>query len=468
VLTVARVTDRTGAYYLADLATELSLWSPANPARCGSWVGAGAAGLGLRGPVGAQALSGLLSGASPATGHTLVVRLGAVRAYDLTISAPKSVSVLFALGEPNVASEVLRAHERSVHETLGYLEGHALAVRRGSGEERRSLPAQGFCGAEFTHGISRALDPHLHSHVVVANLAHGVDGRWSAIDGRGLHAHARAAGALYEAHLRHELHGRLGVVWTAHPSGYRIDGIDPLVLAGFSGRSAEIRTDLARFPRATKRSERIAWAATREPKATGVDPEELRRVWAVRAAGLGFDDQAISQLYDRPPSRESELNEFAFAAALIGHGTGLVARRDVLGAWSASCRQGSAVTEITGCVDRLIHPAGEVSVAEALHAPAGVVAAPAALRVLGARPLTSDQLATWQRGALDVTTFVRRWGPEALVGLEDPDAAPPLSAVSARCLVDRLSLERSMKETLRQLGRHEDRGCERMVRDLHR
>ena len=58
-------------------------------------------------------------------------------------------------------------------------------------------------GAGFEHFTSRAGDPHLHSHVVVANMAHGVDGRWSAIDGRGLYAHARAAGAL-EQHPRHD------------------------------------------------------------------------------------------------------------------------------------------------------------------------------------------------------------------------------------------------------------------------
>jgi conjugative relaxase-like TrwC/TraI family protein len=76
-------------------------------------------------------------------------------------------------------------------------------VRRGQGgvvvEEATGLPAAG-----FRHRTSRAGDPQLHTHLLVANLGRGSDGRWSALDGRRLYAHARTASFVYQAVLRAE------------------------------------------------------------------------------------------------------------------------------------------------------------------------------------------------------------------------------------------------------------------------
>ena len=139
-------------------------------------------------------------------------------AYDLTFSAPKSASVVFALGGEETARSVVGAHVAAVDEAVRYIERHGLgAVRSTGGGEREVIETTGFAGAAFTHGVSRNLDPHLHSHVVVVNAVHGVDGRWSSIDGRGLDAHRRAAGAVYEAHLREELTSSLGVRWDGPP-----------------------------------------------------------------------------------------------------------------------------------------------------------------------------------------------------------------------------------------------------------
>ena len=206
----------------------------------GRWVGAGAEGLGLRGPVGGDDLGTVLSGAAPATGRRLAGRAAAVSAFDLTFSAPKSVSVLMALGAPEAAAAVLGSHEAAVRGTLDYVAHHRAAVRRTHESERQVVSARGIVGAAFTHGTSRALDPHLHTHVLVANLAQGPDGRWSALDGRGLFAHARSAGALYDAHLRWALTAELGVDWMPRGAGHEVAGIDPLVLGGFSERAAEI------------------------------------------------------------------------------------------------------------------------------------------------------------------------------------------------------------------------------------
>ena len=101
-----------------------------------------------------------------------------VAAFDLTFSAPKSVSVLFAIGEPGLAGALVEAHESAVDAALGYLEREACRVRRGRGGVRREV-GEGFVAAAYRHRMSRAEDPQLHTHVVAANMARGADGRWT-------------------------------------------------------------------------------------------------------------------------------------------------------------------------------------------------------------------------------------------------------------------------------------------------
>ena len=71
--------------------------------------------------------------------------------------------------------------------------------------------------ATFRHRASRAGDPQLHTHAVVANMALGPDGRWTALDARPIYAHAMAAGCLYQAVLRARLTAELGVTLGARP-----------------------------------------------------------------------------------------------------------------------------------------------------------------------------------------------------------------------------------------------------------
>ena len=60
----------------------------------------------------------------------------------------------------------------------------------------------GLAVACFTHPASRELDPQLHTHGIVCNVAHGEDGRWTAIDSRTIFLHRKAAGVIYRAELR--------------------------------------------------------------------------------------------------------------------------------------------------------------------------------------------------------------------------------------------------------------------------
>ncbi len=147
--------------------------------------------------------------------------------------------MLHALSPPEVASSALAAHERAVDAALDYVERRALAVRRGRDGVVVPVAADAVASAGFVHRVSRALDPHLHSHVVMANLGCGPEGKFSALDGRGVYVDAAATGALYHAELRHELTARLGVAWEPLRQGRAdVAGIGVDARRGFAGAAA--------------------------------------------------------------------------------------------------------------------------------------------------------------------------------------------------------------------------------------
>jgi conjugative relaxase-like TrwC/TraI family protein len=183
----------------------------------GEWTGRGAAALRLAGQVEAAQFNALMAGLDPSD-EALERRLRDSRGepkvvgFDLTFSAPKSVSVLFAAGDEQTAGQLIAAHESAVRAALEYVEDTAVKVRRGQGGAIIE-PGEGVIAAAYRHRMSRSLDPQLHTHVVCANVARGPDGRWTALDGRHLYEHAKTAGYLYQAHLRAEVRERLGLEW---------------------------------------------------------------------------------------------------------------------------------------------------------------------------------------------------------------------------------------------------------------
>ena len=179
----------------------------------GVWMGAGAGRLGAAGQVSADGLRRILEGQHPLTAEPLG-RHAATRVpgFDVTFSAPKSVSVLFGIGDDAMRATIRRAHETAVRDAFGYLERQAAVARRGPAG-RISVRGHGLVAAAFRHRTSRGCDPQLHTHVLVANLVLADDGRWSALDSRRLYAYAKTTGYLYEARLRAELTRDLGFAW---------------------------------------------------------------------------------------------------------------------------------------------------------------------------------------------------------------------------------------------------------------
>jgi conjugative relaxase-like TrwC/TraI family protein len=316
----------------------------------GQWQGRGAAELGLTGSVDGPQLHAVLAGQHPTSGAELR-RAGSVAAFDVTFSAPKSASLLFGIGDPEVQAAVRAAHERAVADAFAYFEQAVSVARRGAGGVR-TIAGDGLTAAAFLHRTSRAGDPQLHTHVVVANLIRGTDGRWSALDGRRVYAHARTAGYLYQAALRAELTRELGVRWRPVRKGMaEIDGVREKALRAFSRRRAEIEDAMKRRGSSGRDAAQIAALATRRVKDRAVRPEQLVGEWRERAARHGLDLRMIDRIRRRGRLVESpDWNEVF--AALAGP-TGLTrnrstfGRRDVLQALSSAAADGAPVHELT-------------------------------------------------------------------------------------------------------------------------
>jgi len=204
VLIVRAISPGASAYYLGP--------DSGGPGR---WLEtAGARRLGLNGPVERPCLESLLKGAHPLGEGPLVSSNAATRAgWDLMFSAPKSVSLLAAgpLGEGPA-----QAHRQAVENVIEVLEAELL-VRAGRPrtETKRSVVA-----ACFAHTRNAAGEPHLHSHVLLANLAVDEAGRWSRISGSEWGVRRRALFALYRLGLRYHL-GQAGfdLAWRISPGG---------------------------------------------------------------------------------------------------------------------------------------------------------------------------------------------------------------------------------------------------------
>lgn len=289
MLSVSAMTSGQEVYYLT-LAREDYYLAGGEP--LGYWIGRGAQGLGLHGTVERQDLRSALDGVGP-DGERLTQEQhytdGRARqpGWDLTFSAPKSVSVLWAVADPASRTKLQAAHDAAVRAALGYLEENAAVSRRGKGGGETERV--GLLVSAFEHGTSRALDPQLHTHCLVVNAGLRQDGSWGALRSHDLYVHKMAAGALYRSELAHRLRHELGLELVRHKGniGFEIAGVPQEVLDTFSKRRQEIEAALDKIGWSTAWiSEKLA-KSTREVK-QHVAREKLFDVWSEAAQALGF------------------------------------------------------------------------------------------------------------------------------------------------------------------------------------
>ena len=303
-------------YYAREVADGLEDYYTGAGEAPGVWTGGGATAAGISGTVTAEALALAFDEARhPASGEPLdrPWRPDGVIGFDVTFSAPKSVSLLFALGDPVVRAQVRAAHVAAVEDAgLAYLEDHAAFTRRGRNGVMVT-DTDGLVIARFEHRTSRALDPQLHSHCLVLNKVRDAqDGSWRALHGRPLFEEAKTAGMLYQAALRAELTRRLGVAWgpVSEHGQAELAGIPHQLLARFSTRTAEVEAAAeakiaeleAALGRALEPDERgrvyrLAVLATCRPKAhEAIGEVSLYERWALEARETGWEPADVVRL----------------------------------------------------------------------------------------------------------------------------------------------------------------------------
>jgi conjugative relaxase-like TrwC/TraI family protein len=313
MLNIGRMAPGRADYYLTVVADRHNAadYYLAPGEEPGRWLAAG--GLDLAGTVRAEQLRAVLDGRHPASGEALSSHPARrVPGFDLTYRPPKSVSLLWALGDRDVAAQVVAAHDAAVAAAVGYLEREAGYSRRGAGGAE-SVKVDGFVAAAFRHRTSRANDPLLHTHVLIANVARTTDDRvWRTLDSRRLYAHAKTAGVLYQAQLRWELTRRLGVAWQPVINGVAdLAGVDRPLIEAFSARRTAIVEQLAARGESSAKAAQVATLTTRQAKGVRLAEAELRARWRLEAQPLGVDGNWFRRLLGRASPRTPDPSRIA-------------------------------------------------------------------------------------------------------------------------------------------------------------
>ena len=144
----------------------------------------------------------------------------AVAGFDLTFTAPKSVSVLWTLADPALQERLVATHRAAVDDALALLEAHALFNRVGKAGAAQ-VPTRGAIAAAFEHWDTRTGDPNLHTHLVMANMMQGPDERWRSLDSQALHAATVAVSEVYDMLLADHVAAVAGVGWEERDRGPR-------------------------------------------------------------------------------------------------------------------------------------------------------------------------------------------------------------------------------------------------------
>lgn len=271
------------------------------------WLGEGAQALGLEGTVEAHQLDELIAGRLP-NGESLEHMSGGKNVhrsgYDLTFSAPKSVSVLIALyGE----SRLLAAWNNSITETLKEVESLVSTRTMKDGYSEVQLTQKAVI-ATFNHDTSRNLDPQIHTHALFLNMTPTDDG-WRTLasgtvrkDGfiEAVYANQLALGQIQLNQLRRQVESMgYETVDTGKNGLWEIKGV-PVDI--FSTRSREIRE--AAGDDASRKSRDVAALDTRQAKQKEPDREELLTEWHERIERSGF---SYSAFREKVQAREAQL-----------------------------------------------------------------------------------------------------------------------------------------------------------------
>ncbi|MFE9580134.1 MobF family relaxase [Nocardia sp. NPDC006044] len=261
-----------------------------------------------RAPVDGRELSGWV--AKNSRPHTT-----AVAGFDITFSPVKSVSVLWAVAPRAMFEQIEAAHHAAITDALGWLEQHAIFTRLGRHGVRQA-EVEGIVASVFSHRDSRAGDPDLHTHVLIANRVRTLDGKWRTLDGTQIYRAMVTVSEIYNTRLEHHLERSAGVEFTERPGQdpakrpiREILGIPTPLITAWSRRDTAITTRLgeltAQFQTQHGREPTpgevfdLAERATLETRPTKHLPRSLaeqRSTWRAEAERVLGGREALSRM----------------------------------------------------------------------------------------------------------------------------------------------------------------------------
>jgi conjugative relaxase-like TrwC/TraI family protein len=286
------------------------------------WQGEGAKALGLSGEVNRETFRAILDGTLPHGQQLGTMREGKLQhrpGWDITMSAPKSVSIMAEVAGDR---RLVAAHANAVKAALAYVERHAAAtlIRTPGAVERHTT--DNLVIASFRHDTSRAQDPQLHTHNVIMNMTQDADGNWRSLEPRALYQLQKAIGAVYRQELAVGVRALGYGIEQGKDSLFEIKGVPAAVIRAFSERAAQVEARLAERgqTRATASAEekQIAALDTREAKQS-LERGELVSTWRAEADAAGFGKAA----------REALVAASKEAAASSEHGSALAAQGQI-------------------------------------------------------------------------------------------------------------------------------------------
>ena len=325
------------------------------------WAGTVAKEFGLSGVAEKEHVYRLCAGFDPETGEKRLVRNAGKEernpGHDLTFSAPKSLSIAWALSDESLRKEIEKAQLSAVRQALSYLEEKAGFSRVGT--DGQSLVKCPLLFAVFEHGTSRALDPQLHSHALLINLTMHADGRTTAVDSTYLYHFKMAAGAIYRTALAdacRTLGFDIEQRQLGSSLGFEIGGIPKPLVEEFSKRRAEIEEQLklraGSLDAASPRYAELVAKETRRTKNTETPRAELFSEWQAFGKEHGIDaaqirglcspslsltaeerherkEKIYSEAIEALSEQHSHWNEVELTKAVAERAAGIISARDV-------------------------------------------------------------------------------------------------------------------------------------------
>ena len=227
----------------------------------------------------------------------------AIAGFDLVFTPSKSVSIAWGLGDKDLRKSIEAAHEHAIQDVVRHLENTVIMTRRGHNGIRQIDTKSGIIGTKFRHYDSRAGDPNLHDHVVIANRVEGADDKWSSIDGRVLYQYGVECSELYNSKVQEYVTNLTGLQFEPRMQNgkpiHEIVGISDETIRAFSSRRGDISAELDKvkekfvadngYEPSEKQLIKLAQQATlatRPAKSEARSLEDLHTEWVAAAHAL--------------------------------------------------------------------------------------------------------------------------------------------------------------------------------------